>query len=180
MEEMDLDLGGGRRLRSLRAEDLDALYALSVADSEHLRRWHAWANDVQLEHTRAYVTSVLGHFERGEALPALIVEADAVVGSCGFNRIEPRNGFAEIGYFIAASHEGRGIMTAAVRALITYGFDVLDLHRIAIGAAPDNARSRAIPERLGFTEEGVLREAERHPGRYGDIVLYSILRHEWR
>jgi ribosomal-protein-serine acetyltransferase len=179
MDAIHIDIGDGYVLRSLHADDVDALYAVSVADQEHLRVWMPWANDVQRAHTEKYVTSILGRVASEEALPALIVDGEQVVGSVGFNRILHEHGQAEIGYWLAKSHEGRGLMTAAVRALLRHGFEVLDLHRISIGAAPGNARSRAIPERLGFTEEGVLRESERFPDRFGDIVVYSILRHEW-
>ena len=180
MDPIDLDLASGRRLRSLRADDVAALYAAGQANTEHLRRWMPWANDPGPERTEGYVRAAVALFETGEALPGLIVEDAAIVGACGFNRIERQNDSATVGYWLAASHVGCGLMTAAVRALIAYGFGDLELHRIEIGTAPDNARSRAIPERLGFTEEGVRREAERHPDRYGDLVIYSLLRHEWR
>jgi len=178
MDEIRIELIDGCVLRSLRADDVDAIYAASLANEEHLRTWMPWANDVRRERTEAYVVSVLGLFASDEALPALIVEGDAVVGSCSFNRISNDNHSAAIGYWLAATHVGRGLMTAAVRALLAHGFGTLGLHRIEIGAAPGNARSRAIPERLGFTEEGVLRESERHPDRYVDIVLYSLLAQE--
>jgi ribosomal-protein-serine acetyltransferase len=70
-------------------------------------------------------------------------------------------------------------MTAAVRALIGHAFGVWGLHRIEIAAAVENARSRAIPERLGFREEGVRRDGERHGERYLDLVVYSLLDSEW-
>ena len=70
-------------------------------------------------------------------------------------------------------------MTRAVAALIEHAVSACDLNRIEIRAAVGNARSRAIPQRLGFQEEGTLREAERVGGAYLDIVVYSLLRSEW-
>jgi ribosomal-protein-serine acetyltransferase len=66
-------------------------------------------------------------------------------------------------------------MTETVRALVDHAFGVWELHRIEIAAAVDNARSRAIPQRLGFREEGVRRDAERHGDRYLDLVVYGLL-----
>lgn len=70
-------------------------------------------------------------------------------------------------------------MTEAVRALTTHAFTVLKLNRVEIRAAVGNVRSRAIPERLGFSQEGVARQAERIGDRYEDSVVYSMLATEW-
>ena len=65
-------------------------------------------------------------------------------------------------------------MTAAVACLMDHAFDEWRLNRVEIGVGPDNRRSRAIPERLGFREEGVLRSAERFDETdYHDLVLYA-------
>jgi len=71
-------------------------------------------------------------------------------------------------------------MTEAVRALVEYAFDAWKLNRVEIRAAVGNAKSRAIPERLGFMEEGLLREAERIGVRYEDLVVYAMLAKDWR
>ena len=70
-------------------------------------------------------------------------------------------------------------MTRAVRALVNHALVDEDLHRVEIRAAPDNVRSRAIPERLGFREEGLLRVSERIGDRYLDSVVYGMLAPEW-
>jgi ribosomal-protein-serine acetyltransferase len=106
---------------------------------------------------------------------ALLDDDGAIVGMVGFHRFDWANRATSIGYWLAADHEGRGLMTEAVRALVEYAFETRGLHRIEIAAAVDNARSRAIPERLGFREEGVRRDAERHGERYLDLVLYARL-----
>jgi ribosomal-protein-serine acetyltransferase len=70
-------------------------------------------------------------------------------------------------------------MTRAVSALIDHAFGPLGMHRVEIRSAVSNDRSRALCERLGLVEEGVLREAEAFTDRYHDLVVYSALAHEW-
>ena len=71
-------------------------------------------------------------------------------------------------------------MTAAVSALVRYGFYTLKLNRVEIRAGIRNRRSRAIPERLGFRHEGTLRQAERLADRHVDHAVYGMLAGEWR
>jgi ribosomal-protein-serine acetyltransferase len=63
--------------------------------------------------------------------------------------------------------------------LISYGFTHYALHKIKIRCAAGNTRSRAVAERLGFTQEGVLRQSQLLNGQYIDIVLYGMLKSEW-
>jgi ribosomal-protein-serine acetyltransferase len=84
-----------------------------------------------------------------------------------------------IGYWLVSEYEGKGIMTRACEVLIDYGFDELGLNRIVIRASTDNVRSQAVPLRLGFTREGVARQAEWLNDRFIDMVVYSMLRSEW-
>ena len=71
-------------------------------------------------------------------------------------------------------------MTGAVTALVDHAISDWDLNRVEIRASVENAASRAIPERLGFHEEGTLRQAELVDGRYHDTVVYSMLAADWR
>ncbi len=70
-------------------------------------------------------------------------------------------------------------MTKALNALIQYGFEELGLNRIQIKVAVENKKSRALPERLGFTQEGIIRQAEWLYDHYVDHVMYGLLADEW-
>ena len=64
--------------------------------------------------------------------------------------------------------------------MIEIGFEELGLHRIVIRAGTDNARSRGVPERLGFTYEGIAREEGRGSDGFYDLAVYGLLDREWR
>jgi|GEM_PF-6361702 RimJ/RimL family protein N-acetyltransferase len=78
---------------------------------------------------------------------------------------------AALSYWLDEAHQGKGIMTASYRAFVSHAFDTWKMNRIVIECAVDNARSRAIPERLGFTLEGIIREPE-----WGSTTATSITR----
>jgi ribosomal-protein-serine acetyltransferase len=110
----------------------------------------------------------------------MVVEYDsAICGVAGFNRIEPLNRVCEIGYWLAERHQGRGVMTGSVSRLVRHAFEDLRLNRITISVAVENDRSRAIPERLGFKAEGMMREAEWLYDHFVDQVLYALIRSNW-
>lgn len=77
------------------------------------------------------------------------------------------------------AHEGRGLITRALTALIGHAFGPLKLHRVVLRIDADNERSRAVARRLGFSEEGRQRQAIFVGGRWRDDVQYSLLADEW-
>ncbi|MEV6383088.1 GNAT family protein [Streptomyces sp. NPDC051773] len=85
----------------------------------------------------------------------------------------------KLGYAIAAKEWGRGYATDAARALVTYAFKEIGLHRITAAIGPDNAASIAVVQQLGFAREGVLRDHVFTNGAWRDSVLFSVLAHEW-
>lgn len=85
-----------------------------------------------------------------------------------------------LGYEIAKSHEGRGLMFEALRAAIAYVFEELNLHRIQAGYLPDNERSARLLARLGFTREGFAKDYIRVDGQWEDHVLNSLTNSNWR
>lgn len=171
-----LDLGDGIEVRFLEPRDAEDVFAVIDANRDRLRPWMPWVDPtLGPDDTRAFIERVrasgvedgLGIYVGGSYVGGIGLRPDAV------------NGDAEIGYWIGAAHEGQGLVTRACRALIDRAFGDLELHRVTIRVAPDNARSRAIPERLGFREEGVMREAGRSALGHHDLVVYGLLDREW-
>jgi ribosomal-protein-serine acetyltransferase len=175
------ELPGGERLRLLEESDADELYALTDANRAHLEPWLPWVPGTRAPRdTLEFIRATRKQFAADDGMQLAIVDrGGAIAGIAGLHRIDWQNRATTIGYWLGAAHEGRGVMTEAVRALVDYAFGERDLHRVEISAAVDNARSRAIPKRLGFREEGVRRDAERHGARYLDLVVYAMLAPDW-
>lgn len=175
MDEIRYELGGGLAVRELREGDTDELSALVRANQRHLAPWMPWAAAPTPDDTRTYVAGALAQRARDDGFGAVVLDGATIIGSTGFHRVDWLNRSTSLGYWLAADRQGAGVMTSAVRTMIGHAFDVWGLHRVEINAATDNVRSRAIPERLGFTQEGVRRDAERFGERYSDLVVYGLL-----
>ena len=94
--------------------------------------------------------------------------------------IDWENRTTEVGYWLGEEHQGKGLVTAACRALVDHAFGELGLNRVVISCATENKRSCAIPERLGFRREGVQRQAEWLYDHFVDHVVYAIVASEWQ
>jgi len=166
-------------VRPLESGDAAELYALIEANREYLARWMPWAADQDLAGTERFIAEAEAQFARDDGFQARIAPAGEIVGVAGFHAVDRVNRNTSIGYWLAEPAQGRGTMTTVVRALLDHAFCEWGLHRVEIHCAPENRRSRAIPERLGFREEGLLRETERVGGRYLDSIVYGLLEEEW-
>ncbi len=162
-------------LRLLEEADAEEVYRLVDANRDHLARWMPWAAEQTLERTVSFIQGARVRFDENNGFETAIVLDGRIVGALGFPGVDWVARSTSIGYWLDEAHQGRGLMTRAVRALIDHALGELELHRVEIRAAADNRRSRAIPERLGFQQEGLLREAERVGDRYQDLVVYGLL-----
>jgi ribosomal-protein-serine acetyltransferase len=174
------ELMPGVALRLPEEGDAQELYALVDANRAYLSEWMPWAPEETLEGALTYLKLIRTQLANNDGLNTLIMVDGRIAGSVGMRSIEWRVRSTELGYWLAAEHQGRGIITAAVAAYLDYAFDVLGLHRVVVHAGAANARSRAIPERLGFTLEGIARESEWLGERVHDLAVYSMLAPEWR
>jgi ribosomal-protein-serine acetyltransferase len=167
-------------LRLLQLTDADELFALTDANRSYLRQWLPWLDIItQVDDTRNFIAKTLTQFAEKEGLVAAICDSGKIAGLVGFNRIEPWDRIGYIGYWLAESHTGKGIMTKSCQSLVNYGFTTLKLNRMVIACATENHRSRAIPLRLGFTHEGVVRDAEWLYQEFVEHDIYTLSVEDW-
>ena len=168
-------------LAALRARDAESLFSLIDGNRAHLRQWLPFVDDAQdATDTQRFILDVSRLADEGRGMAAAIWDDGSLAGVIGLMEINQRNRNTEIGYWLGAEHQGRGLVTRSCAALVSYAFEAMGLHRVEMYCAPDNARSRRVPERLGFVTEGTLRDAEWLYDHYVDNVLYSMLSTEWR
>ncbi|MGH3717458.1 MAG: GNAT family N-acetyltransferase [Pseudonocardiaceae bacterium] len=159
-----------------RLEDFDD----AIFGDDRVTRWLSCDS-----RTREQQTQVLaGAIERAKHIPRteyyLAVTTHTDDRLIGFARLGLSGvQAAKLGGAIAAPHWGHGYAHDAARTLICYGFTTLGLHRISAAIGPDNAASIAIVTRLGFTQEGRLRDHVFTNSAWRDSILYSLLAHEW-
>ena len=168
------------KIRTLQPEDAEELFSVVDANRQHLRKWLPWLDaSTRPEHTRQFIAECLQQDAKNDGFVCAIRLTGRIVGVAGYNRIEWSNKSVEIGYWLSRKAVGCGIVTRCCRVLIDHAFNSLGLNRVSIPVAVGNKRSRAIPERLGFTREGVIRDAEWLYDHYVDHVLYAMLRRDW-
>jgi len=175
-----LEVAPDTELRLLASHDAASLFALTEKNRSYLRQWLPWLDaNASAEDTLRFVEDARERYVNREAIETGLFHRGRLVGIAGLNEIDwsPRRG--EIGYWLDADAQGQGLVTHACRALIQHAFTEYDLNRLEIRCATDNARSRAIPERLGFVCEGVLRQVEWLYDHFVDHALYAQLRQEW-
>lgn len=167
-------------LRPLGMDDAAALFSLVDDNRLYLRQWLPWLDLTRtIADTQGFIRGAMENQTQGSGCVYAIVLDGLIQGLVGFNAINRAHNSAEVGYWLSQHATGQGLMTQAVAAMIHYGFTHLDLNRIKISAAVANAKSRAIPARLGFTQEATLRQEELLYGDYVDHVVYGLLRKEY-
>lgn len=159
-------------LRRLQSSDAETVFAVAEPDRDWLQPWLPWADEPKLETTRAYLESSERNFEAGTQAHYGIWEAGEYLGNVGVQGVVEHRG--EIGYWLAKRATGAGRMTEAVAALQSALFEV-GLRRIEILCAVGNLPSNAVPKRLGYTLDGVLRDRIELYGAFHDANLWSRL-----
>jgi ribosomal-protein-serine acetyltransferase len=175
-----LPLSGGICLRPLNEEDVAELHALIDANRARLAVWLPWAAGQTLDDTAKFIRRTSEQLVENDGFQTAIVREGVIAGVVGYVGVDWQNRSTSLGYWLGESYQGKGTMTLAVQALVNHALSVWHLNRVEIRAADENRRSRAIPERLGFSQDGILRNSELVNGRYLDVVVYSMLAADWR
>jgi len=166
-------------LRKIEPGDLEDIFA--YASDPRVAQYTSWQAHTSIEASREFLSYVLDLYRDGKVAPWGLVHKgdDRLVGTCGFLDWHPYHSRAEIGYALSSKYWRRGLMTEAVRELVSFGFRTMDLNRIQGQCEIENVASARVMEKAGMRLEGVLRQHEFSAGRYLDMAIYSILRSEW-
>lgn len=167
--------------RAFTKRDAELVFDSVIRNREHLRPFMQWLTvDYSLDSARDFISHSRQAIAAKEGLPLGIFRDNDLIGSAGFVNFEWQTRRAEIGYWIDKNEEGKGIVSQACRLLLEYAFGDLRLNRVEIRCSTLNKRSAAVPTRLGFQLEGVLRQSEWRDGQLHDFAVYGLLANEWR
>jgi ribosomal-protein-serine acetyltransferase len=159
----------------------EELFLLIDRNREYLRLWLPWLDsNTTVDDSTEFIRRCGERCSKNEGITAGIWHRGKLAGVISFVRMDTVNRTALIGYWISADQQGKGLVTRACASLRDYGFGELGLNRIEIKAATGNLRSQAVAGRLGMVREGVERQSEWLYDHFVDIVVFSVLRSEWR
>jgi ribosomal-protein-serine acetyltransferase len=167
-------------LRELYEKDAEALFQLTDSNRAYLRAWLPWLDqNTSIENTRWFIQNATEQSRKSDALTFGIWLRGELAGVIGYHFIDKTNQTTYLGYWLAENLQGHGVMTRACAKLVEDAFITSKLNRVEIRCAVENKKSRGIAERLGFTLEGVLRQAEFCYDHYNDMAVYSLLAEEY-
>ena len=167
------------RLRGLREDDIAGLYRL-FSDPRVMRYW---SRGPMTEHAEAvdYAKTILDGFTQRTVLNWIVADpaTDALIGTCTLYEINPTHARAGLGYALLPDCWGQGLAGEAATLAISYGLLELGLQRIEADTEPNNLRSNAVLDKLGFRREGLLRQRFHHPDGIQDSLVFGLLKAEW-
>jgi [ribosomal protein S5]-alanine N-acetyltransferase len=164
------------------------LRPLERADAPTLE---AWINDPEVTRTLAFYRPMnlqneeefiarVYQSEHDLVLGIAVKQSDELIGATGLHEIDFKNRHANFGINIGKKDEwGNGYGTEATTLMVRHAFETLNLNRVRLLVYENNPRARRAYEKVGFKQEGILRQDRYHEGRYWDTFTMAILREEW-
>ncbi len=165
-------------IRKVTRDDTLILRDYYLRNREHFRRWEPLRDDTfySIEGTTSRIDGIQEQMLQGSSLYLVIFLNEALVGNCNLTNIV-RSPFeaCNLGFSVDTTKQGNGIMYEGLRCILKYTFESMRLHRVMANYKPDNLRSAALLQRLGFEKEGFAREYLKINGKWADHVLTSLI-----
>ncbi|KHE72815.1 GNAT family N-acetyltransferase [Halobacillus sp. BBL2006] len=167
-------------LKMIEYRDAEELFALSDQSREHLGTWLPWIHFTEsVEDTKKFIHGCLQRYADNDGQTICIMYKGKIAGVIDFHEMNWNHNKTSIGYWMGVDYKGLGLLTRSCKVLFDHAFKDLGLNRIEIRAAEENVKSRAVPERLGFVQEGIIRDAANMYGTYVNHVVYGMVKSEW-
>lgn len=164
------------KIRTVNSNDYKELFELIDKNRFFLSKWLPFIDYTKLEEdTKLFISKSIQDFEEKKSIQYAIISNDNIVGMFGVNEINKINKSVSFGYWIVEQYQGNGIITNICEYLKKYMILEEKIHRIEIRVDEGNKKSRAIPERLNFNLEGVLKDAGWVDNHYENVCIYSYI-----
>jgi [ribosomal protein S5]-alanine N-acetyltransferase len=166
------------RLHIRLATEADLPALLTFNGDDEVTRYLPYTTWQNMNDAQAWYVRMMGLQEAGGTLQFVVVDKQSAqaVGTCLLFRHDEASARAELGYVLARTQWGRGVMREALTALIDHAFTHMALRRLEAEIDPRNTASAALLQRLGFVQEGLLRQRWLTKGELTDSALYGLLR----
>ena len=167
-------------LRRFEYSDCDAVFK-NWASDEQVQMMYSEPTYRTKEEVNGLLDKYICNYEREDYYRWAVIDKEAgeCIGQIAYFLVDSKNHFAEIEYCIGAEFQGRGYATEAAKAVIAYGFDKMNLHKVQICTKAINAKSKRVIEKCGLTYEGTLRDYFYMDGQYVGRLYFSLLREEY-
>ena len=167
-------------LRPLRTSDVEAIF--TIFSNPKVMRY--WSTPPLPDRNAAEMLTqeIIRDVELGAMMKWGVTRLsdDTVIATVTLFHVDLEQGRAELGYAMAQESWGQGYMAEALRSLVDYTFNTLNLRRLEADVDPRNGASIRTLERLGFQREGFLRERWHVAGEIQDALFYGLLKREWQ
>ena len=168
-------------LKLMGQKDAEELFILVDRSREHLREWLPWVDSMTaVDQYVPIIEAWLQQFAEEDGFQAGILYKGELAGFAGFHSVNYVNKQTSIGFWLAEEFQGKGIMHQVVSSLLDYAFEEYNVHRVEIRCGIENTKSQAIPERLHFNKEGIIRDGEFLYDHFHDLIVYSMLEDDWK
>ncbi len=168
-------------LRPIEKQHATELFTLCIDNQSHIGEWLPWVYDTKtVDDTMGFIEESLKQYGNNDGWQVGIWHDNQLVGMIGYLYWNFQNYDTEIGYWLAESATGHGIMTRCTRELVRYAIDTLKLNRVIIRCADGNIKSANVAIRLGFTHEGTHRQSLKLQDQFHDGRIYGLLAEEWQ
>ena len=163
-------------LRTLTADDKEGVFQ-NFSDADVTQ--YLMPPLTKMSQAESFINAFVEEFEQGSALTwAIALKADSVfLGTCSCEIKSAAR--AELGFDLSRTHWGQGLMSEALRAVLQFGFEKLELNQIKAHTFLLNHRTIHLLTRLNFQVDGVLRENSFVDGKYHDEIFFSVWKNNW-
>lgn len=166
-------------LREIKQSDSQDIF--QYFSSDEVTRFYDVESFTNIKQAEELIQRWKERFENGQVIRwGIALKSDnRIIGTCGFHGWMKQHYKAVMGYELAPEFWRQGYMTEVTQKIVEYGFKNLELNRIEAFVEPENAGSRKLLEKIGFSEEGILKEHFYWKNRFVDNVLYACLKKEY-